>query len=367
MSSRLHQLSALGQSVWIDYPLARPDRVRRPRERRSTRTPSSASPRIRASSRRRSRTGDAYDEQIAASDEATPRASSCSLAMRDVATACDLLRPVWDADARPRRLRLDRGRPDPRRRHRGDDRAGDALPRGDRAAEPAGQDPGHRRRRSRDRGDDRSRLLDQRHSDLLAEPPPAGGRGLPARARAAVAAGGDPSRVHSVASFFVSRVDTETDRRLAETGRDDLKGRLGDRQRQARLPAIQGAVLRRALGGAGRARRDHAALPLGVDFDQGPKPARHALRRGADRPGDDLDDARGDDPRLSGPRPRRARGSRPSWRGAQHLFDELYAAGVDYDDVVATLEREGIEKFVASFDELLQRVADKRRHVTASA
>src|SRR5437667_17473 len=42
-----------------------------------------------------------------------------------------------------------------------------------------------------------------------------------------VAAGGDPSRVHSVASFFVSRVDTETDRRLAAAGRDDLKGRLG--------------------------------------------------------------------------------------------------------------------------------------------
>ena len=32
-----------------------------------------------------------------------------------------------------------------------------------------------------------------------------------------VAAGGDPSRVHSVASFFVSRVDTETDRRLAKS------------------------------------------------------------------------------------------------------------------------------------------------------
>ena len=42
-----------------------------------------------------------------------------------------------------------------------------------------------------------------------------------------VAGGGDPSRVHSVASFFVSRVDTETDRRLDELGRADLKGRLG--------------------------------------------------------------------------------------------------------------------------------------------
>ena len=39
-----------------------------------------------------------------------------------------------------------------------------------------------------------------------------------------VASSGDPSRTHSVASFFASRVDTETDRRLAEAGHDDLKG-----------------------------------------------------------------------------------------------------------------------------------------------
>jgi transaldolase len=52
--------------------------------------------------------------------------------------------------------------------------------------------------------------------------------------------------------------------------------------------------------------------------------------------------------------------------GAQYLFDQLSAAGVDYDDVVATLEREGIEKFVASVDELLKRVEEKRRHVAAA-
>jgi transaldolase len=41
-----------------------------------------------------------------------------------------------------------------------------------------------------------------------------------------VEGGGDPSKVASVASFFVSRVDTETDRRLEEVGREHLKGRL---------------------------------------------------------------------------------------------------------------------------------------------
>src|SRR5207302_10524592 len=43
-----------------------------------------------------------------------------------------------------------------------------------------------------------------------------------------VAAGGDPKAVSSVASYFVSRVDTEADRRLDEMGgHDDLKGKLG--------------------------------------------------------------------------------------------------------------------------------------------
>ena len=41
-----------------------------------------------------------------------------------------------------------------------------------------------------------------------------------------VEAGGDPASVLSVASFFVSRVDTEADRRLEDVGRPDLKGKL---------------------------------------------------------------------------------------------------------------------------------------------
>ena len=51
---------------------------------------------------------------------------------------------------------------------------------------------------------------------------------------------------------------------------------------------------------------------------------------------------------------------------AQYLFNQLQAAGVDYEDVIATLEREGIEKFIASFTELLQGIADKRRQLAAA-
>jgi transaldolase len=41
---------------------------------------------------------------------------------------------------------------------------------------------------------------------------------------------------------------------------------------------------------------------------------------------------------------------------AELLLRQLAAAGIDYDDVVATLEREGIAKFVDSFEELLRRL-----------
>jgi transaldolase len=45
---------------------------------------------------------------------------------------------------------------------------------------------------------------------------------------------------------------------------------------------------------------------------------------------------------------------------ARNLLDELAAAGVDYEDLTDTLEREGVEKFAASFDELLQSLEQKR-------
>ena len=43
------------------------------------------------------------------------------------------------------------------------------------------------------------------------------------------------------------------------------------------------------------------------------------------------------------------------------LLDELASAGVDYDDLTDTLEREGVEKFSDSFEELLEALNEKRR------
>jgi transaldolase len=45
---------------------------------------------------------------------------------------------------------------------------------------------------------------------------------------------------------------------------------------------------------------------------------------------------------------------------AKRVFAELAQAGVDYDDVTDTLEREGVEKFAESFDELMSALSEKR-------
>ena len=94
MSSRLHQLSALGQSVWIDY-LSR-DLIETGALARAVDEDAvvgvTSNPTIFAKALAH---GHAYDEQIAASD-GDAKSVFLELAMRDVTTACDLLRPVWE-------------------------------------------------------------------------------------------------------------------------------------------------------------------------------------------------------------------------------------------------------------------------------
>jgi transaldolase len=48
---------------------------------------------------------------------------------------------------------------------------------------------------------------------------------------------------------------------------------------------------------------------------------------------------------------------------ARRLLDDLAKAGVDYDDVVQTLEEEGVQKFADSFAELLDGIRGKRREL----
>ena len=50
---------------------------------------------------------------------------------------------------------------------------------------------------------------------------------------------------------------------------------------------------------------------------------------------------------------------------AQEVFRQVAAAGVDYDDVTETLEREGVDKFADSFAELLDGISAKSGELVA--
>jgi transaldolase len=171
--------------------------------------------------------------------------------------------------------------------------------------------------------------------------------------------GGDPSPVHSVASFFVSRVDSETDRRLDELDREDLKGRLGianarlayqqykhafTGDRWERL-AAHGATKQRCLWASTSTKDPTYRDTLYVDELVGwetistmPEETMRAFQdhgRVEPRLESDIDDA-------------------------LCLLAALAGAGVDYDDVVAQLEREGIQKFVDSLSKIFTRLESKR-------
>src|SRR5437016_820179 len=96
--SRLHQLSELGQSVWIDYlsrDLLRTGELARMMEEDAV-VGVTSNPTIfqKAISH-----GDAYDEQlrVCLEENDEPKEIFLRLAVQDVSDACDLLRPVWDA------------------------------------------------------------------------------------------------------------------------------------------------------------------------------------------------------------------------------------------------------------------------------
>ncbi len=106
--------------------------------------------------------------------------------------------------------------------------------------------------------------------------------------------GGDPSHVASVASFFISRIDSMVDaimkaRLKASSDPKEqallksLHGQGGDRQRQAHLSALQGDLLGRRLGDAGEERRADAARAVGQHQHQGSELFGRDVRRGADR------------------------------------------------------------------------------------
>jgi transaldolase len=177
--------------------------------------------------------------------------------------------------------------------------------------------------------------------------------------------GGDLTSVHSVASFFVSRVDTEVDRRLDAIGTSDalaLKGRaavaqaklayrlFGDRfagDRWERL-AAQGAHVQRPLWASTSTKNPSSPDTLYVDSLIGPDTVNtlpeptiaafedhgtlaRSLDRGVDQAG--------------------------------AVMDALAEAGVDMNDVGRVLEDQGVASFHQSFAHVLQALQTKARQL----
>lgn len=172
--------------------------------------------------------------------------------------------------------------------------------------------------------------------------------------------GGDLSSVFSVASFFVSRFDTEVDRRLDEVGAndaEDLKGKLAVANARAAyglfLEAFSDGRFESLSNQGGRPQK-----PLWASTST-KNPAYSDLlyvealvaRDTVNTMPLETVDAYQDhgDPEPSS-------FDAVDIVRAKDLLDNMADVGVDYVDVVATLEREGVAKFTASWHELLEQV-----------
>jgi transaldolase len=312
--------------------------------------------------------GDAYDDQIRelSAGESDPKEIFLSLARDDIRDACDVLRPVWDeGKGKDGWVSLE---VDPNLAH-----------------------------------DTERTIAEAKRLHALVERPnllikiPATKEGLPAieetiangipvnvtlifsleRHRKVAEAyvrglqrlvegGGDPSSIASVASFFVSRVDTEADRRLDEVGGyDELKGTLAIANAKLAYEtynevfagaeweklAAAGATPQRCLWASTSTKNPDYRDVIYVEELIGPDTVNTMPRETVEAFQDHGKVERTLDHDLE---------------GARRTFELFAEAGVDYEDVVQTLEREGVEKFAKSFRELFADLEAKRDQLVAA-
>lgn len=358
--SPLHRLSALGQSVWIDFlsrdsihgghlaQLIEKDAV----------VGATSNPTIlhKAMS-----SGDAYDEQIRQLTGEGLHAKACfwQLAQRDIADACDLFAPIFEAG---------RGRDGYVSLEVDPTLAYDTL---------ATYEEALRLHRTIEKPNLLVKIPATEPGLAAIEDVIAKGYSINVtlifslKRYAAVvesyirgierliAQGGDPRRVCSVASFFVSRIDTETDRRLREIGAEQaLLGRLAiDNARLAyahfgkafsgprwEYLASKGGRPQRLLWASTSTKSPSYPDTLYVDELAGPDTVNTMPEETIAAFQDHGD-----------PQPR-LRSGLPE---AKALMQRLKEAGIDYDDVTETLEREGVEKFSDSFAQLVSGLSEK--------
>jgi transaldolase len=173
--------------------------------------------------------------------------------------------------------------------------------------------------------------------------------------------GGDLSTVAGVASFFVSRVDTEVDRRLEAIGTDDalaLRGKAAVAQAKLAYQlflerfsgprwealAARGARVQRPLWASTSTKNPAYPDLLYVDTLIGPDTVNTMPDATVDAFVDHGVVRRTVDEGVA---------------EARATLDRLVQLGIEMEDVAATLEDEGVAAFVKSYDELLQAVQDK--------
>jgi transaldolase len=361
--SKLHQLSELGQSVWVDSlsrewletgeleRLMREDAV----------VGVTSNPTIFQTAMA---SEGWYDDQLreVMREESDAKEIFFRLAVDDIRRACDLLRPVWDAgggqdgyvslEVEPGLAYDTEGTIDQAMRFH------EWVDRPNLYVKIPATEPGLGAIEeciARGRSINVTLIFSlERHRQVI----DAYVRGI----ERLVESGGDPRRVASVASFFVSRVDTEADRRLEEIGSPEalaLRGKLAvanaklayESYQQAfagekwRALAERGASRQRCLWASTSTKNPEYRDVMYVEELIGPQTVNtmplETIQAFQDHGvveetlEQDVDQARA-------------------------LLDELARVGVDYEDVTDTLEREGVQKFADSFEELLDGVREKQ-------
>jgi transaldolase len=366
--SPLHRLSALGQSVWVDFLSRESIRGGHLQELIDADAVVGATSNPTIFQKAMS-TGDAYDEQLRelGAEGLGARETFWRLAERDIKDACDLFHPIWEGGS---------GRDGYVSLEVAPNLAYDTLATFEEAINlhetvdrpnlmvkiPATK-PGLAAIEdviAKGHSINVTLIFSLRRYAEVAESYVRGIERL-------IAAGGDPRGVASVASFFVSRIDTEADRRLEELERGGgdtnllkgLEGRLA--VANARLAyqhyrsvfrgprweylAAKGATPQRVLWASTSTKNPAYQDTLYVEELIGPDTVNtmpeETIRAYQDHG-----------------RPQARLGAGVA--EARKLLEELDRAGVSYDDLTDTLEREGVQKFSDSFEELIAALAEKQ-------
>ena len=172
-------------------------------------------------------------------------------------------------------------------------------------------------------------------------------------------AGLDLSRIQSVASFFVSRVDSEVDSRLDKIGTDEalaLRGKAAVANARVAYAAYEEVIASdrwKQLERAGANPQRPLWASTGVknpDYSDTLYVTDLVVAHTVNTMPEKTMDAFADHGELEGDQVSGKAGE------AQEVFDQLAAVGIDFEDVLVVLETEGVDKFKKSWEELVETV-----------